>query len=79
MNPRERNALLAALTASGLRHIARSHECVSPAPNVEKEAHELLARFLATLHYGSSSELMRRSFPFEHPMLGQSRPQRLEE
>jgi len=74
MNPRERNALIAPLTGSGLRHVAG--DCAHPraVPTVEEEAREMLGRFLATLPCYSASELMRRCFPFEYPALGSNRP-----
>ena len=74
MNPRERNALIAPLTGSGLRHIFRDRAHPMHRPTVEEEAREMLTRFLATLPCYSASELMRRCFPFEYPALGMNRP-----
>ncbi len=73
MNPRERNALIAPLAGSGLRRICGGRAHSRPASSLEEEAHEMLARFLATLPCYSASELMRRCFPFEHPALGTNR------
>lgn len=79
MNPRERNALIAPLTGSGLRHVSGDHTQARPVPTIEEEAREMLARFLATLPCYSASELMRRCFPFEHPALGSKRLSGLDE
>ncbi len=64
MIPRERNALLAPLTACGLRRIGRDPIFPTTTSTVEDRAREALARFLATLPCRSPSDLMRRSFPF---------------
>jgi len=74
MNPRERNALIAPLTGSGLRHVSGDRAHPRAVPTVEEEAREMLARFLATLPCYSASELMRRCFPFEYRALGSNRP-----
>jgi len=73
MTLRERNALLAPLTTCGLRRITRDRGSPSAARSVEEEAREMLTRFLATLPCSSASDLMRRCFPFEHPIVGVNR------
>jgi len=60
MSPRERNALLAPLTAAGSRQISRRGEVARPARSDEEEARLMLERFLRTLPCYSADELMRR-------------------
>jgi hypothetical protein len=73
MTLRERNALLAPLSGSGLRQIRRDRADQNQAPTVEAKAREQLARFLATLPSYSASDLMRRCFPFEDFTAGKNR------
>jgi len=60
MIPRQRNALLAQLTPSGLRHVSRGRGAERPTPTVEEEAREMMARFLASLPCAPASLLMHR-------------------